>query len=86
MDITSTAWISCIRRINFYTSVLFSVNHNIISRPSAIKNGRLTRSRLKNLVTYTRRILIVSERSAQHKFKTRCFDAQSCALFNYMEY
>ena len=37
MDITTTAWISCIPRIYFFASVLISVNHDISFQTDIIK-------------------------------------------------
>jgi hypothetical protein len=51
MDITTTAWISCTRRIIFFASVPTSVNHNVSFQTGIIKKCRLATSRLKKQIT-----------------------------------
>lgn len=60
MSTTSTAWISCIRRINFFASVLVSVNHNIVSRLGTMKTARPVKSRTEKQFSHVNRNFAVS--------------------------
>ena len=52
MDTTSTAWISCIRRINFFASVPVSVNRHITSRLGSNSKTQSGKSRPEKELCY----------------------------------